>query len=236
MVLMDGPAVIFDCDGVLADTESVVDRVAIPRLATFGLHYTVEGFRARFLGFGDDLFERALDADHQAQFDAPLPPGAFTDMAAEITRAILADVVPVEGAVELALRIAGPAAVASSSPREALVGKLKSLGLTQRFGPHVFSGDDVATSKPAPDLFLAAARSLGVAPAHCRVIEDSPNGVRAAVAAGMPVVGFTGVAHEPLEHARRLLDAGAAAVCRDMREAAAWFAAQGVPLAPAQRR
>lgn len=227
---MSGLAVIFDCDGVLADSEHAAEAAALEHLAGHGLTYTREAFRARYLGLGGTLFREAVTADVLDQLDRPFSAEAFEALSAAITRAVLADVRPVPGAPALARRVRGPKAVASSSPAVELAGKLAGLGLTETFGANVVSGDDVALTKPAPDLFLLAAERLGVAPEHCRVIEDSPNGVRAALAAGMPVVGFSGSAPEPDGHRQLLREAGVTSVAASMDEVAAWLMDQGVAL------
>ncbi len=102
-----------------------------------------------------------------------------------------------------------PRAVASSSRAEVLSAKLGRLGLLPHLLPHVYSGDDVAEGKPAPDLFLHAARALGVEPSDCLVVEDSVNGVVAGVAAGMAVCAFTAGGHCFDGHEARLREAGA---------------------------
>lgn len=223
-------AVIFDCDGVLADTEGPAEHAAIAFLATLGLHYSEATFRARYLGMGGATFHAAIDAAHLEALGTPIPLPAFEAMQAAITRAVLKDLRPVAGGPELALRVRGRKAVASSSPGGELRAKLQGLGLWDAFAPLVFSGDDVAASKPAPDLFLLAAERLGAPPSRCRVIEDSPNGVRAALAAGMPVVGFSGSAPSPDHHRQMLHDAGARVVAADMAGVADWLLQQGVAL------
>lgn len=228
----DSMAVIFDCDGVLADTEAAAEHAAMAVLQPAGLVYTEAAFRAKYLGLGGALWRAALDADHLERLGKPLAPGLFERVCDSVTSAVLADVVPVPGAASLIRRIEARVACASSSPRVELDGKLAQLGLAEVFGPFNFSGDDVAATKPAPDLFLLAAERLGVAPERCRVVEDSPNGVRAALAAGMRVIGFTGAAPDPQAHAALLHDAGAHAVVATMEEAAAWLAGEGVRLRP----
>jgi HAD superfamily hydrolase (TIGR01509 family) len=222
--------VIFDCDGVLADTEGAAARAEIAFLAELGMHYTEERLRATFLGLGGATWRAALDAEHLAAFGTPFADADYHRLIETVGAAVLRDLGPVPGGPELARRVQGPKAVASSSFRDELHAKLRRLELWEAFAPNIVSADDVPLAKPAPDLFLAAAAGLGL-PAHrCRVIEDSVAGVRAAVAAQMPVVGYTGSAPDPEAHGRRLLEAGAQAVAADMTQAGAWFASEGVHL------
>jgi beta-phosphoglucomutase-like phosphatase (HAD superfamily) len=111
-------------------------------------------------------------------------------------------------------------AVASSSTREGLERKLRQVGLWEHFDPHVYSADHVLHAKPAPDLFLHAAKALGVAPHECLVLEDSVNGVTAARAAGMRVWGFLGGGHSHDRLGARLTVAGAERLVQDWPQAA----------------
>jgi HAD superfamily hydrolase (TIGR01509 family) len=110
---------------------------------------------------------------------------------------------------------AGRIAIASSSRAHFLESKLKRMGLYELAAPHVYSADLVAAGKPAPDIFLYAAEKIGAAPAGCLVLEDSVNGVRAGVAAGMAVWGFTGGGHCYVGYGERLAEAGAHRVVSD---------------------
>ena len=103
-------------------------------------------------------------------------------------------------------------------------------GLLRFFDPHVYSAIQVAAGKPAPDLFLLAAERLGAAPAACIVVEDSVVGVAAAIAAGMPVVGFCGGSHCPADHAQELIAAGCSRVFTHMDELG-WYLCAGEPCA-----
>ncbi len=116
-----------------------------------------------------------------------------------------------------------PRCVASNGHLPRVRERLALTGLLPLFDPHVFSATQVAAGKPAPDLFLHAARELAVAPSECLVVEDSPAGVEAALAARMPVVGFCGGSHCPGDHADRLLAAGCSAVFGQMAELAAFL-------------
>lgn len=180
--------VIFDCDGVLVDSERIAVRTDVQVLARLGWEMTEAECIARFVGLSDKSIKAAIEAhlgrvlpddwDHQFQ---PLYRAAF---AAELR--------PVPGVVEALDRITLPTCVASSSSHEKLRFTLGLTGLYERFAGRIFSAYDVARGKPAPDLFLHAARCLGVEPGACAVIEDSKYGVEAARAAGMRAFGFAG--------------------------------------------
>lgn len=214
-------AVIFDCDGVLIDSETISHEVELEAFRRLGLFVDVAAFKAQIQGLSVQGWSREFEALHLAQTGRPLPAGFIDEMCSEITRRILADIRPVPGAIDAARAATGRKAVASSSPREELYGKISGLGLREEFGDHIYSGDDVQNGKPAPDLFLLAAAQLSVPTARCVVIEDSLNGVRAGIAAGMTVWGFSGGPHCGPDHGRALLGAGASVVFDDMAHVAA---------------
>jgi HAD superfamily hydrolase (TIGR01509 family) len=202
-------AVIFDCDGVLADTEGVAEEVALRMLAAEGLDYTPDESQ-RFVGLSARAWGMLVEEDALRRLGRPLPQGTMPCISAAITQAILRDVRPIQGAVEAVKAINLPRAVASSSPTLELHAKMRALGLWEPLAPHIHGGDDVAHAKPAPDLYLLAARRLGVLPSRCLVIEDSVPGVTAGVAAGMTVWAFAGGPHLPAGQSARLIAAGAA--------------------------
>jgi len=125
---------------------------------------------------------------------------------------------PVERVKEAIARLPRPICVASSSSPERIALSLEMTGLAPLFGAHVFSAEQVAHGKPAPDLFLLAARSMGVAPGETIVVEDSPAGVRAARRAGMGIIGFAGASHADQDLIKALRAAGAAVVLTDMAD------------------
>lgn len=209
-------AVIFDCDGVLIDSEAIAHEVEVEAMKRLGLLFDSHTNQAQFQGLAVKDWSVALDGIHRAQTGRPLPEGAIQTISAEITRRVLADIRPIAGAVDAARAFGGLKAIASSSPKVELHGKVRGLGLWDDFDGHVYSGDDVARGKPAPDLFLLAAERLQVIPARCVVIEDSVNGVKAGIAAGMTVWGFTGGPHCLPDQASRLTGAGAVRVLPDM--------------------
>ena len=201
-------AVIFDCDGVLTDTEGVAEEVALRMLAAEGLHYTPAESQ-RFVGLAARAWSDLVEKEALDRLGRPLPQGTMARISAAISEAILRDVRAIPGAVAAVNAIRLPKGVASSSPTFELHGKMRALGLWDVLDPHIHGGDDVAHAKPAPDLYLLAADRLKVAPSRCLVIEDSVPGVTAGVAAGMTVWGFTGGPHLPAGTQSRLVRAGA---------------------------
>lgn len=204
-------AVIFDCDGVLVDSEVLAIKGERAALAEFGLDYAPEDYVRRFVGLHDGAFFSQLRADFLARH-AREAPADFETRILDGRRRERDALVMVEGA-DAALREAKTArravAVASSSRAHFLEAKLKRTGLYDLVAPHVYSADAVESGKPAPDIFLYAAQKLGVAPENCLVLEDSENGVKAGLAAGMTVWGFLGGGHCYAGHGARLSAAGA---------------------------
>ncbi|MDF2706995.1 MAG: haloacid dehalogenase [Nonomuraea muscovyensis] len=176
--------VILDCDGVLVDSERIAARVGTAALRRLGWEIGEREFAARFVGCSEEHWLRAVGPD--------VPPGWHERLAAEHVAAVEAELAPVAGMPEALARIALPTCVASNGGHTKIARSLRLTGLAKRFAGRVFSAEDVAWGKPAPDLFLHAAATLGTAPERCVVVEDSPFGVAAARAAGMRCLGFTG--------------------------------------------
>lgn len=181
-------AVLFDCDGVLADSEGLVNQLVAEELSARGWRMSGEQARETFLGMsiGDmtPIIERRVGA---------LPPGWAGDLSARIARLMSRAAVAVPGAVGAvqAVIAAGiPVACASNSGRAELAEKLRRLGLAELFAGRVFSFEDVPRPKPAPDIYRAAAQACGAAAEDCAVVEDSILGARAGIAAGCRVLGF----------------------------------------------
>jgi HAD superfamily hydrolase (TIGR01509 family) len=183
--------VIFDNDGVLVDSERLANGILAELLTEAGLPYTLEqavnefmgGAMARVRASAEPRLGHPLPADFEDRYYARLFEG-------------FARLQPVAGVPEVldALDRAGtPYCVASSGTHERIRTALTAVGLYERFEGRDFSAEDVEHGKPAPDLFLYAARSTGVGPARCVVVEDSPLGVEAARAAGMRVIGYAGM-------------------------------------------
>jgi HAD superfamily hydrolase (TIGR01509 family) len=205
---------IFDCDGVLVDSEAVAVDAEMGFLAAAGLRYERATYVRRFVGLSPADWHGHLHGDHLRHLGEPPPPDFFADLDAHVHGALEADLRAIDGAHEAAAA-APRRCVASSTPLPQLRWKLCRTGLAEVFGDAVFSADAVANGKPAPDLFLHAADVMGAAAGACTVVEDSVNGVRAGRAAGMQVVGFTGGGHCGPDHADVLTAAGAHAVVTD---------------------
>lgn len=194
--------IIFDCDGVLVDSERISHEVMIAMLAERGVAMSFDDAVARFMGTS---MPHALEVVRQLTGEAP---ESFLPAFRERTfAAFSAELQPVPGVPELLAALTLPVCVASNGPREKMALTLGRTGLLPRFEGRLFSADDVARPKPAPDLFLLAAERLSARPQACIVIEDSPTGVAAARAAGMRVFGYAA-----MTPAQRLHDAGADAV------------------------
>lgn len=213
-------AVIFDCDGVLVDSEVLAIKGERGALEAFGLAYSPEDYVRNFVGLHDGAFFEALRRDYRDAFEREAPED-FEEKILEgrgRERHALKIIAGADAALKAARRAAGRVGVASSSRAHFLKSKLERTGLYDLAGPHVYSADLVAHGKPAPDIFLYTAEKLGADPARCLVLEDSENGVKAGRAAGMTVWGFLGGGHCFDGHGQRLLGAGAERLVRDFFE------------------
>jgi HAD superfamily hydrolase (TIGR01509 family) len=217
-------AILFDCDGVLVDSEILAVEIETAMLADLGLAYETAAFKARFMGMSDEAFYAELNADSLKRLGRPLPDDFQADCTARLYRAVSERLVEVEGARQAVELVTHPKAVVSSSTREKLGIKLRKAGLFVPFAPHIYSANDVKRAKPAPDLFLHAAAALGVLSHDCLVIEDSVNGIQAARAAGMRAWGFRGGSHMDEAACSRLTKAGAERIVSTWAEASKLFA------------
>ena len=211
--------VIFDCDGVLVDSEVVFARVLAECLIAADFTTTVE--EAIILGFGTN--RATLSAAVATRFGRALPDTFFETFAARSAAAFELELSPMAGVKDLLAALPLPCCVASNGHLVRVRQRLAMTGLLPFFDPHVFSAIQVAHGKPAPDLFLFAAERFGAAPEDCIVVEDSIPGVEAAVAAGMTVVGFCGGGHCPEGHGDRLMAAGCSQVFARMTDLAVFL-------------
>jgi len=217
--------VLFDCDGVLVDSEILAHEIETAVLDSIGLHYDRHDFTERFMGMSDAAFFAALEADGRARLGRSIIAEIRPRIDDGLRQAVQDRLSEVPGALRAVSTVRHAKAVASSSTLHRLGVKLRKTGLWEPFAPHVYSAEHVTHAKPAPDLFLHAAAALATAPAQCLVIEDSVNGVVAGRAAGMRVWGFAGGGHMTDRLTARLSAAGAERIVADWREAEGLFAA-----------
>jgi HAD superfamily hydrolase (TIGR01509 family) len=205
---------IFDCDGVLVDSERLACGALAELITTLGHPMTTEEARLIFAGCSqNDVLARAQDI-----LGRPIPQRLGQQAARELLGRFRRELKPVAGVKEAIAALPYRRCVASSSPPDRLMLSLEVTGLLPLFGNDVFSAVQVASGKPAPDLFLAAARSLGQDPSGAIVIEDSTPGIEAARAAGMAAIGFADASHATADWTKRLATAGADTVIRSMAE------------------
>jgi len=207
--------VIFDCDGVVVDSERVVFEVFGSFIRSLGVHLSDAETREQFLG-------RSL-ADCMAIVErlrgTPAPPGALERYMADRDRVLRERVEPVAGIREVLATLETPYCIASSGGHDKMRITLGATKLMPLFEGRLFSATEVPRAKPAPDIFLFAAERMGATPARTAVVEDSVNGVLAGCAAGMTVFGYV-----DLTPAAKLAEAGAVRTFTDMRELPALLA------------
>ena len=205
--------VIFDCDGVLVDSELIDARIRSECFRAEGFPVTLEDLQESSGISGAGLADMI-----RTRFGRPLPEGFMQATRAKIMSALIDELRAIEGISELLRSLTMRLCVASNSHLDRVRHSLEVTGLLQFFDPHVFSAIMVERGKPAPDLFLFAAQRLNVSPADCLVVEDSVHGIIAAQAAGMEVVGFSGGSHCQTGHGERLIAAGCKRVFARMSE------------------
>jgi HAD superfamily hydrolase (TIGR01509 family) len=202
---------VFDCDGVLVDSEVLVTRIESQLLRDVGVDLAPESIAEEFVGLSDVEMHGRIEAEWGVTF----PEDFAVRKTARIHEVFGTQLRAVPGIAALLEALDEPRCVASSSAPDRIRTSLAVTGLARFFGPNVFSASSVKRGKPAPDLFLHAARGMQADPAGCVVIEDSPHGVAAGVAAGMRVIGFTGASHSRPTLADKLREAGAHKIAPD---------------------
>jgi HAD superfamily hydrolase (TIGR01509 family) len=213
--MRDFGLIIFDCDGVLIDSEVLSCSCLAEVLTSHGIPIALDEVIERFLGRGF----AAVPAYFEAYTGRPLPASFAADLRARQAAIFTASLLPMPHVTNLLERLERPYCLASSSDSERIRISLAVTGLDRFFSERIFTAAMVERAKPAPDLFLLAAASMGVAPADALVVEDSVNGVLAAKAAGMAVWGFTGGSHYAgRDMAPALTAAGADRVFKSMAD------------------
>ena len=214
---MNFDAVLFDCDGVLADSEPLTCGVLRDLLEEIGWALSLQACMHIFVG--------TMVKDHAALIEShtgqPLTEDWLQRFRERRNAALLRELTPIRGAVEavekIHAKVAGRIACASGADRFKIELQLEKCGLMHYFTGRIFSGHETPRSKPFPDVYLAAAKALGVDPKRCAVIEDTVTGVRAGVAAGATVFGYS-PAEAGHDAPQALRQAGAAVVFTAMAE------------------
>jgi HAD superfamily hydrolase (TIGR01509 family) len=205
---------IFDCDGVLVDSERLANAALAELMTALGRPMTTEEAIGTFTGLSlADVMRRA-----EALLGHPVPESAGADAGRRLLTLFRRELKPVVGVKAAIAALPYRRCVASSSTPERIRLSLEVTGLAPMFDGHIYSAVQVERGKPAPDLFLFAARSAGEDPSGCVVVEDSRLGIAAARAAGMTAIGFTGASHGSAELPAQLAAAGAHAVVDTMRD------------------
>jgi len=197
--------VIFDCDGVLLDSEIIACAAEAEAMRNIGYDITTEEVAIRFAGIPDE----AIDLIFEKELGRPLPENFRADIKRKVLDKYRTELQPIDGAKTLLSTLKTNKCIASSAAPAKLALGLVNADLFELVYPHIFSAHLVERGKPHPDIFDYAAKAMDVSTARCLVVEDSVAGVTAAVTAGMKCIGFTGGAHCQAGHADRLHDAGA---------------------------
>jgi len=202
--------VIFDCDGVLMDSEIVAAAAELEIYREFGLEMEVAEFSARFAGKESFLILKDLEEE----LGLNLPEDTLKKISANVTAKCGLEAKMIEGADIMLDQLDQARCICSNGPQDKMRHMLDRVGLYDRFRPYIFSAKDFdpPKHKPMPDLFLKALEEFSIAPEQAIVVEDSVHGIGGARAAGTRVVGFTGATHTFPGHADQLIDAGAETV------------------------
>ena len=221
--------VIFDCDGVLVDSEPLAARAYERVYEKHGMSGVGADIIAQCVGLKQsDIMVRIRELTGHR-----FPEASGDDIWTETKILFTEELKPTEDIVAFLGGLATERCVASSSSIDRINHSLELTGLAGFFGEAIYSSSMVERGKPAPDLFLFAAASMGVDPADCVVIEDSPFGIEGAVAAGMTALGYIGGSHTYAGHGERMMSCGAAAICTDWNEIGRQLTALGFLKEPA---
>jgi HAD superfamily hydrolase (TIGR01509 family) len=195
--------VLFDCDGTLVESETLMHDVRMRHFFALGIPCTAKELAIRYNG----VRYPELIADLSARHGVAIGPEVFEAIEMEFNTRCVGELRPVAGAGELLGAMPVPFCLVSNSPRRRLIHMLRSAGLLSHFGPRIVSALDAGAPKPQPDVFLLAAELMGISPAECLVVEDSLFGLKAGRAAGMRVAAYLGASHQAEELIAPVLDA-----------------------------
>ncbi|KAF0115258.1 MAG: putative haloacid dehalogenase-like hydrolase [Hyphomonadaceae bacterium] len=208
--------IIFDCDGVLIDSELICARVEAEDANALGHPITAQEILENYVGRPSRLLWEAIEND----LGAPLTPDFMERHKTRLAQIFANELEQIEGVANVLNHLREgkrhSICVASSTEKSKLITNLKTTALFQYFGENVFSASEVARPKPHPDVFLFAANKMGFAPEECLVIEDSLAGIRAAKAANIKSIGFLGASHIQTGHGSELTANGAVQVFTNM--------------------
>ena len=220
---MQPQLIIFDCDGVLVDSEIIAARVEAAMISEAGFAITPEEMMERYSGLTSKDILLRIEAESQVPFQASL----IDRMKETLDRKLASDVRAIDGAAAAVAAVRGPYCICSNSPLSRIEAMLTRTRMLPLFQGRIFSAREIPSqrTKPAPDVFLHAAEAMSKDPASTFVIEDSVHGVIGAKTAGMRVIGFTGASHSYPGHADRLTEAGAETVINRWVDFAATVAA-----------
>jgi HAD superfamily hydrolase (TIGR01509 family) len=207
---------LFDCDGVLVDSEIIAAKVESKLLTEAGYPISVEEMGERFAG----MTWKNILLSIEKEVDIPLSASMIDKSEQLVDQKLAREVKAIEGVTFALSRLKGPRCICSNSSAARLDMMLTKVGLKEHFAPHIYSAKDLGADrvKPKPDIFLHGAQQFNVSPSRCVVVEDSVHGVHAAREAGMRVIGFTGASHTYPSHADKLTDAGAETVIARMTD------------------
>lgn len=207
-------AVIFDCDGVLVDSEFIASQVSLRMLEPYGVTMTAQDYARLFAG----KVEEDIIGVIKKEYNVALPEDYVPKLKLAIENALDNDLQPISGVKETLTNIQKKVGVASNSRLVRVIHSLKIADLSDVFEKNLFAAEMVAQPKPYPDVYLLAAQKLKVSPNECLVVEDSVTGVTAATSAGMHVIGFLGASHIYEGHDQKLIKAGAFTTAQNMEE------------------
>jgi HAD superfamily hydrolase (TIGR01509 family) len=206
--------VIFDFDGVLIDSEDISMTIDQSLLAANGVDFSEAEMHRRFVGKTFEDMVREVETG----FNITLPRDLSDLKDRRMLEIYRADLQPVAGVIPMLEKLRLPRSIGTNGPRDRALEALRLTGLDTYFGDRITTFEDVENGKPAPDIYLLAAKRAGFAPKQCLVVEDSPTGATAALKAGCHVIGFVGVAHDRKAKAQDLKDVGVNAIIGDIAE------------------
>lgn len=209
--------IIFDCDGVLVDSEFIASQVSLRMLEPYGVQMTLQDYARLFAG----KVEEDIIGVIKEEYDIALPKDYVPKLKLAIEHALDHELEAIPGVVETLSKIQQKVGVASNSRLVRVIHSLKTAGLSDIFEKNLFAAEMVDKPKPYPDVYLLAAQKMNVDPSKCLVVEDSTTGVTAAKSAGMHVIGFLGGSHIYEGHGQKLIEAGAFTTVQNMKELSA---------------